>query len=88
MAVGLLPLCGIPKVASRDGYAGPNAHIILPFYQYALYFFSGQQYTFPGADVAQDQSVSINGLTQVDTYTKDCCACLWSPGPGITYVAP
>lgn len=97
MSVSLLPLCSIPKLASRDGLSGAAAHIILPFYEFGsgatagggFYFFSGQQYLFPQGYAAQDQSVAIRGNSQINTYTKDCCDCLGQGGNnGITYVAP
>lgn len=61
-----LPLCSIPTQMSRDGYAGPAAHIYLPWYHnsagYTYYFFSGAQVSLPGGTVAQDGSRLMNGL--------------------------
>jgi hypothetical protein len=76
MALQLLPLCDLPKVTTRDGYVGANAHFILPFYQFGYWFASGQQYTFPNSLVAQDPSLTLGGTHKPDTYQKDCCSCL------------
>lgn len=55
-----LSLCSIPTQMSRDGYAGANAHIYLPWYHnsagYSYYFFSGAQVAFPQGYVGQDGS--------------------------------
>lgn len=74
MAKQLLPLCSIPKIAMRDGWAGPNAHILLPFYGY--WFASGQIYDFPAATVAQNQERTLIGQTMPNTFAKDCCSCI------------
>jgi len=66
-----LSLCQIPAGRSRDGYAGPNANIYLPFY--GFYFFSGAQYTFPGSTVPQDNKTFIGGITKCDTFQKEGC---------------
>ena len=36
MAVELLPLCSIPKIAIRDGYTGATARLWLPYDQSVL----------------------------------------------------
>lgn len=60
-----LPLCSIPVQMSRDGYAGPNAHLFLPWYHnsagYTYYFFSGAQVAFANGYVAQDGTRLMNG---------------------------
>lgn len=60
-----LPLCSIPTQMSRDGYAGTNAHIYLPWYHnsagFTYYFFSGKQVAFPNGSVPQDGSRLLNG---------------------------
>lgn len=70
-----LPMCSIPVQMSRDGYAGPNAHIYLPWYHnsagYSYYFFSGAQVAFPDGYVAQDGSRLMNGRNiPLKPYTK------------------
>ena len=59
-----LPLCSIPKLVSKDGWTGPNAHIYLPFSAAGFYFFSGDTYNFPGSTVAQDQSRTFGGVSK------------------------
>lgn len=75
MAISQLPLCDIPKVVSKDGYTGLNAHIMLPFYN-NLYFFSGQDYTWPSSTIPQDQSTTFSGTSKPNTFRKDCCTCV------------
>ena len=64
----LLPLCTNPARMSRDGWAGPNASIYLPFF--GRYFFSGAQYVFPGGTVPQSRQAFLAGSTKPNTYTK------------------
>lgn len=73
MSKPLLPLCSIPTVADKDGDAGVNAKFLLPFYGY--WAASGQVYTFPLGQIAQDSSMRIGGVSMPDTYQKDCCTC-------------
>lgn len=73
MSKPLLPLCSIPQVADRDGNAGANAKFLLPFYGY--WAVSGQVFTFPLGNVAQDRSMRMGGVSMPDTYQKDCCTC-------------
>ena len=68
----LLSLCSIPKVANKDGYAGANAKILMPFYGYL--FASGATYTFPQSMIPQDGSRTIHGIQMVDNFQKDCCS--------------
>ena len=75
MSKPLLSLCSIPKIAMRDGWAGANANILLPFYGY--WFASGQIYNWPNAtDVPQNRSRTLIGQTMPDTFKKDCCSCI------------
>lgn len=67
----LMSLCSIPKVATKDGYAGANAKLLLPFYGY--WFANGAQYTWPASTIAQDNSGTIHSTNMLDTYQKDCC---------------
>lgn len=68
-----LPLCSIPARMSRDGWAGPNAHIYLPFD--GIHFFSGAQWAFPNTTVPQDNKMYIGGVTLPNTFHKQCGAC-------------
>lgn len=75
MSEVLLPLCSIGKIATRDGYTGATARLLLPFYTYGYWFASGQQYVWNNALVAQDTSMTINGTQKPNTFMKDCCSC-------------
>lgn len=72
MSKPLLALCSIPKVATKDGWAGATAKLLLPFYGY--WFASGAQYAFPSGSIAQDGSTVVRGTNTVDTFQKDCCS--------------
>lgn len=74
MSKPLLSLCSIPKVALKDGWTGPFAHITLPFYQFGYFFASGAQYTYPSASIGQDLATTVHGSNMTDTYQKDCCS--------------
>lgn len=76
MSVSLLPLCSVPKLATRDGGTGPYARLPLPFYSYGYWFASGQQYTFPTGTIAQDQSLAVRASRQANTYIKAADVCL------------
>ncbi len=76
MAVQLLPLCSVPKVAIRDGYVGATARLALPFYPYGYWFASGQQYTFPSSEAGQQLGLTDNGLKQSNSYVKAAGVCL------------
>lgn len=69
----LLPLCSIPRIATRDGGVGPLARLFLPFFGY--WFANGQQITQDNtaANVAQDQSYTMTGQVKPDVFTKTCC---------------
>lgn len=73
MCKPLLPLCSIPTVADKDGNAGANAKFLLPFYGY--WAASGSVYTFPLGNAVQDPATVISGVSQPDTFQKDCCTC-------------
>lgn len=70
-----LPLCSIPVAMSKDGFAGETAHIILPFSDAGIYFFSGAQFVPVGDTVAQDTSKTLSGVSHPDTYMKEGCYC-------------
>lgn len=76
MSKPLLPLCYIPKVATRDGYGGAFARLLLPFYDYGYWFASGEQYTFPGETVLQDTSVVLGGRRKPANYQKAAEVCI------------
>lgn len=68
-----LPLCSIPPVVSRDGYAGASASIYLPFF--GRYFFSGAQYTFPNSSVPQSAARTVGGLSIPGAFSKEGGIC-------------
>jgi len=76
MSKQLLPLCSIPKLATRDGLVGATARLLLPFYTYGYWFASGQQYTFPGGTAAQNRVMTDVGTSKPDTYVKASGVCL------------
>lgn len=83
----LLSLCSIPKTATKDGYAGALAKILLPFYGY--WFASGAQVTFPRSEIPQDGAITVHGTNMADTFQKDCCtSCLGKVGSGIEPTLP
>ena len=73
MSIELLPLCSVPKVATRDGGVGAEARLLLPFYGY--WYPSGQELTFPESAVAQDDSRTLNGTNQPNLFTKSVGYC-------------
>lgn len=82
MAVQLLPLCEVPKLATRDGYAGANASLYLPFYGY--WFADGKQLAFPQSVVAQNPSPVISGEYKELPFTKAAGVCVTTAdAPGL-----
>ena len=69
--VQLLPLCSIPKVATRTGLTGANAYLNL--IGVGLWFASGQTLTFPSASGVQDKSRTYVGTVKPDTFSKGFC---------------
>jgi hypothetical protein len=67
----LLALCSIPKVATKDGYAGVTAKLLLPFYGY--WFANGSTISFPYSEIPQDHSATIHSTNMTDNFQKDCC---------------
>lgn len=59
MSLSLLPLCELPKVAMRDGWAGQNAHLLVPFYGY--WYADGKILSFPDSEVAQNTALTVSG---------------------------
>lgn len=66
--VQLLPLCSIPKLATREGMTGANAYG--NYIGIGLWFASGQQLTFPSASLVQDKSRTYVGTVKPDTFSK------------------
>lgn len=78
MSKPLLPLCDVPKIALRDAWTGATAHIFLPFSTYGYWFASGQQYTFPSGEAAQDtvQGQALLGTSKPNTFVKAQGVCI------------
>jgi len=78
MAVELLPLCSIPKIAIRDGYTGATARLWLPYDSVGSgeWFASGQQYTFPGEYVPQQEGLANRATNQKNPFVKAAGVCL------------
>lgn len=66
-----LSLCSIPPALNRDGYAGPNAFIFVPFCGYI--FASGATISFPGETVPQVKRRTIGGLSKATPFSKEGC---------------
>lgn len=66
--VQLLPLCSIPKLATRDGLTGANAYKNI--IGVGLWFASGQTLSFPNSTGVQDKSRTYVGTVKPDTFTK------------------
>lgn len=64
----LLPLCSVPKLATREGMTGANAYMNI--IGVGLWFASGQTATFPSAQATQDKSRTYVGTVKPDTYSK------------------
>lgn len=80
MAINLLPLCELPKLAMRDGYAGRNAHILYPFYGY--WYADGKILTFPDSQVAQNTALTVTGEYKTLPFHKAAGFCV-APAPAI-----
>lgn len=66
--VELLPLCSIPKVATRTGLTGANAY--LNALGLGIWFASGQTFSNPSSQGLQDRSRTYQGLVKPDTFRK------------------
>lgn len=73
MSKPLLSLCSVPKVALKDGWAGPFAKILLPFSPCGYFWASGACVTYPSAQIGQDQAMTVHGINMTDNFQKDCC---------------
>lgn len=71
----LLPLCATPKVALKDGNAGINASIQLPFYSKSRWFANGMEYDFPNTEFPQNTALNFLGTSKPGVFQKDCCTC-------------
>lgn len=56
----------------RDGWAGVNAHIYLPFYGY--WFASGAVFTPARSQIAQSTQPFIGGITKPNVGAPAVCA--------------
>ena len=66
--VELLPLCTIPKMATREGMTGATAYMNVV--GVGIWFASGQQLTFPSSKQVQDKSRVYQGTVKPDTFNK------------------
>jgi hypothetical protein len=74
MSKPLLPLCSIPKLASRDAWAGNTAKLFL-YGSPDIFFFNGATYTFPNATLKQVPGpFALVGTRKPNNYVKDCCS--------------
>lgn len=74
MALTLLPLCELPKLATRDGYGGQNAGFLLPFYGY--WFADGKQLAFPNSQVAQSMDLTNSAPYKTLPFHKAAGVCI------------
>ena len=73
MSKPLLPLCSVPTQLLRDGYAGANAKLLVPFIGW--WYASGQTLNFPSSRVGQPSGSRLGGVYMINNYAKDCCDC-------------
>jgi len=78
----LLPLCSTPAVQMRDGYAGVNAKLLIPFVGW--WYANGATYTYPNSTIPQAVGMRMGGLRMIDNYAKDCCDCSSCNQGGVT----
>jgi len=64
-----LPLCSIPARMSRDGWAGENAKIYVPFHGFL--FFNGATFSTASATIPQDKKRFIGGVTKQGFFKKE-----------------
>lgn len=78
MSISLYPLCSLNKIASRDGWTGATAHI--PLFGYTegqgQYFFSGQQYSYPGSTLPQQLGLTEQATAQKNPFVKAAGICV------------
>jgi len=80
MSLSLLPLCELPKLATRDGWAGRNAHFYLPFYQYGYWYADGKQLSFANSQIPQNPALTVAGEYKTLPFHKAAGFCV-SPNP-------
>lgn len=66
--VQLLPLCSVPKVATRVGATGATAY--LNAVGLGIWFASGQTFFNPSSQGVQDKSRTYLGTVKPDTFSK------------------
>ena len=77
MAGERLNLCKAPRSQTREGHAGPNAHMLLPFLDdsHGIWFADGRQISIAGATIPQYKGTTLGSQTKPNTFKKDCCHC-------------
>ena len=66
-----LSSCYVPNVQSRDGQAGLNASIYMPFF--GRYFFSGESFDYATAGrMPQDKKRFIGGIYKKPLANANC----------------
>ena len=78
MAALLYPLCSLNKIASRDGVTGQTAHIPLMYYSegHGQFYFSGQQFTYPGSEIPQQEGLTERATNQQNPFVKAAGVCV------------
>lgn len=76
MSTPLMPLCALGKQTTRDGGVGAHPVLLLPFYEFGYWYPGGQQYTFPGSELPQEQGLTSQGTNQQNTFIKGPGICL------------
>lgn len=71
----LLPLCSNPRAVTRDGWAGDNARLNIPFF--GFWFADGRQIGIDNTfgNVAQYPGYTLNGRIKPDVFEKYCNRC-------------
>lgn len=68
-----LSLCSTPKIADKDGGVGALARLYIPGYGY--WFASGQTFSNPNSQLAQDTTMTNIGTDKPDTFIKAAGIC-------------
>lgn len=78
MAVSLYSLCSLNKIAGRDGVTGRTAHISLFGYTEGSgqYYFSGQEYSYPGSTLPQQEGLTEQATNQKNPFVKAAGVCV------------
>jgi hypothetical protein len=64
----LLPLCSVPKLATRDGMTGASSYVNL--IGIGFWSPSGSTLSFPDASIPQDNSRTYAGTAKPNTFSK------------------